>query len=177
MTHIETVTVGSGGAASITFMSVGDIPSEYTDLVLKLSLRDTGDVGTAFFYIQFNSATTNYSSRLLRGSGSAVSSTTNTSSTSLRGRISPNDATANTFGSSEVYIPNYRSSVAKSVSIDSVQEENNTESWQTITAGLWNDTSAITSIQIFAGNSNLAQYSSASLYGITAGSDGIVTVS
>lgn len=168
--HIEL----ASAASSITFSS---IPGGYTDLYLVASLRDTGDVGTAFAYIHFNGSTTDYSSRLLRGSGTSVSSTSNTSTTSLRGRITPNDGTANSFGSTAFYIPNYASNAYKSVSIDSVQEENNTESWQTITAGLWSDTSAITQIQIFAGATNLAQYSSATLYGITAGSDGTTTVS
>jgi hypothetical protein len=172
-TLIERIELSSS-AASITF---SDIPQTYTDLLLVASLRDTGDVGTAFAYIQFNDATTGYTSRLLRGSGSSTSSTSNSDGTSLRGRISPNDATANTFGSTAFYIPNYTSSNYKSVSIDSVQEENNTESWQTITAGLWSNTSAITSIKIFAGNSNLAQYSSAALYAYTKGTDGTTTVS
>ena len=168
--HIEL----ASAASSITFSS---IPGDYNDLYLVLSLRDTGDIGTAFFYVQFNSATTGYSSRLLWGSGSSVSSTSNTSSTSLRGRITPTDGTANSFGNSAVTIPNYASSNYKSVSIDSVQEENSTESWQTLTSGLWSDTSAISSIQIYAGSTNLEQYSSATLYGITAGSDGTTTVS
>ena len=42
-TLISSVTVGSGGAASIEFTS---IPSTYTDLVLKLSARSSRNVST-----------------------------------------------------------------------------------------------------------------------------------
>ena len=76
----------------------------------------------------------------------------------------------------------YRHAVAEkitceSVSVDSVQENNATEAYQTIVAGLWNDTSAITSMVIGNFGGGFAEHSSASLYGITAGSDGIVAVS
>jgi len=80
-------------------------------------------------------------------------------------------------GSVGIYIPNYTSSNAKSASIDGVSENNATASYQTIDAFLWNDTSAITSITLTLSGGNFAQYSSASLYGVTAGNDGITTVS
>jgi len=76
-----------------------------------------------------------------------------------------------------LYLPNYTSSVAKSVSGDNVSENNATASTQTITAGLWSGTDPITSIEIFGSGTNLAQYSSASLYGMRKGSDGTTTVS
>lgn len=177
MQHIETVELASA-AASITFSS---IPDTFTDLLIVASLRQDEGAPNAFPLVTFNSASlSNYSARFLDGDGSAVGSSTYT--TIYWQTTKPAD-TANTFGSVQIYIPNYRSAVAKSVSIDNVYENNATANRLRLAAGLWNDTSAITSVILHAGGNsatpqyNFVQYSSASLYGITAGSDGIVAVS
>jgi len=161
---LSTVTVGSGGAANIEFTS---IPGTYTDLLLKVSGRSTED--NTITKIQFNNDTSvsNYSQRRLYGSGSSA---TSDSSTSL-GYFSPigltkSSYTASTFSNVEIYIPNYAGSINKSVSIDAVTENNATESFATFTAGLWLQTSAITSIKILPNSTNIAQYSTATLYGI-----------
>jgi hypothetical protein len=168
MQHIETVTLGSA-AATIQFLS---IPADYTDLYILLSGRLTG--GSTFgVSVFFNASTTGFSHRKLFGRGDSVSSNTADQPIILNGSA----FTANTFGNVGIYIPNYRSSVAKSFSIDSVSENNATLAYQTIAAGLWTGTAAITSVELTSADSTLTQHSSASLYGITAGSDGIVAVS
>jgi hypothetical protein len=91
--------------------------------------------------------------------------------------VNANSATSNTFGNGEIYIPNYLSGTAKSFSSDSVAENNGTEGWQVIQANLWSGTDAITSIELDPALGTFVQYSSATLYGILAGSDGIVAVS
>ena len=162
-TAIATVTVGSGGAANIEFTS---IPGTYTDLLIKFSGR-ASTTETAFS-LQFNgnTSTANYSYRTLQGDGANVSSTNETSLGFIGARINPSDSTASTFGNAEIYIPNYASSNQKSVSIDSVSENNATTARMMLTAGLWNQTSAITSIKLYVVSANLAQYSTATLYGI-----------
>ena len=169
MRAIETVTVGSGGAASIEFMAVGDIPGTYTDLKLVVSGRCSTTDTTAT--LAFNTGGT-YTRRTLLGSGSAA--TTNTSAVDFR--ISQSGDTASTFGNSEIYIPNYAGSTTKSYSVDSINENNATAAFQAITAGLWNQTAAITSIVLTPGSGNFAEHSTATLYGILAGSDGTTTV-
>ena len=71
---IASVTVGSGGATSMSFTS---IPNTYTDLVIKISARGTDNSSNGWNQgaITFNSSTTGYSSKLLLGRGdlSAVS--------------------------------------------------------------------------------------------------------
>ena len=168
MQHIETVTVGAGGAASITFSA---IPDTFTDLYLVFSARSTGSATGAYF--TFNGSTANFSGRFLQGSGSSANSGTEAQ---RAGYVTGTDQTASTFASNAVYIPNYTASVAKSYSVDHVQENNGTISYQGIYAGLWNQTVAITSIALTNPTGNFAEYSSASLYGITAGSDGITSV-
>lgn len=166
MRAIETVTVGSGGAASITFSSIA---AGYTDLKLLVSGRCSTTDTTAT--IAYNTGGT-YTRRTLLGSGSAA--TSNTSAVDFR--ISQSGDTASTFGNSEIYIPNYAGSTTKSYSVDSINENNATAAFQAITAGLWNQTAAITSIVLTPGSGNFAEHSTATLYGILAGSDGTTTV-
>ena len=156
---IETVTVGSGGAANIEFTS---IPQTYTDLVVKLSLRTSADNVTAL--LKFNASSLNLTQRFLQGSGSAASSG---SSTAINILENPSSSTASVFANTEIYLPNYAGSTNKSVSVDTVTEKNATDAYQRIVAGLWSDVAAITSLTVAcAAAGNFVQYSSASLYGI-----------
>ena len=163
----STVTVGSGGAADITFSS---IPATYTDLVILASIRSDRAAVVDYGAVRFNSdAGSNYSGVYLRGSGSAVISSTNGNATMLEipPSIPGSTATASVFSNTGIYIPNYAGSNQKSVSFDSVMENNATESYSILQAGLWSGTAAITTIKLFSANSaNFVQYSSASLYGI-----------
>lgn len=173
MTLIQTVTLSAGNAASIDFTS---IPGTYTDLMIVASLRDT-TAASAYetLAFRFNSATTNYSGRILRGNGSAASSiSAGGSITSIPASwgIPASAATANTFGNSLIYIPNYAKSANKFVLVDSVSETNATATGQVIGSYQWTNTTAISSIQVISVGALLAQYSTASLYGILKGSGG-----
>jgi hypothetical protein len=157
----STVTVGSGGAATIDFTS---IPATYTDLLIKLSSRSS-DIGSSTGVVmQFNGSSASLTYKLLEGSGSAAASYSGST-----GRIGVTDATgstASTFGNLEAYIPNYAGSTNKSSSIDSVQENNASTAYADLSANLWSNTAAITSISLSLQAGNFAQYSTASLYGI-----------
>ena len=160
---IATVTVGSGGASNIEFTS---IPSTYTDLCVKLSVRSARTGYPADDIIaQFNNVTTGYSSRTIRVSPTSVVSSS--TETIITGFASDADQTASTFGSAELYIPNYAGSTNKSVSFDSVTENNATAAPMEMTAGLWSNTAAITSIKFTLSVSTFVQYSTATLYGIS----------
>jgi len=170
MTLIETKTLGAA-AASIEFTS---IPQDGTDLFVLLSLRTATDTSATGIQFRFNSSTTGYSFRRLFGSGSSVTSDTGAALLWINGSTS----TANTFSNVSVYIPNYAGSTNKSYSNDGVSENNATQAFQGLVAGLWADTSAITSISIAEqAGGNLVIGTTASLYKITKGSDGIVTTS
>ncbi len=157
---IATTTVGSGGASTIEFSS---IPQTFTDLKVLFSGRRS--MASVSFYVSFNGATTNLSSRRLTGSGSAASSSTNSSFIEIFG-LNPSDYTASVFSNGEIYVPNYAGSTNKSVSIDSVSENNGAEAYSSLVAGLWSSTAAITSLTIYLPSGNFTQHSSASLYGI-----------
>jgi hypothetical protein len=163
-TKIQTVTVGSGGAASIEFTS---IPQTYTDLKIVLSARSSGENE---YYITFNSNTANYASKYMYGNGSSAFSGSNPFGTSFAfvGSVNKSTTTASVFNNAEIYIPNYTSANYKSFSAETAQENNATEAYNWLTAGLWSNTSAITSIQIDLQNapSNFTEYSTFTLYGI-----------
>ena len=173
MKLIETKTLAVA-AASIEFTS---IPQDGTDLVAFLSTRSnrTGaNVDT--IRARFNGVTTGYSYRALEGTGSAVSTFTGTSFSS--GIAGTNSTTSNTFGSSLLYIPNYSGSTAKSGSADGVSENNATGANQFITGSYSTGTAAIASINFAPETGTQFEIGSTiSLYKVTKGSDGIVTVS
>jgi len=157
----STVTVGAGGAASIDFTS---IPATYTDLVIKASLRTDYASSNDWVKISFNSVTTNLSQRNLYGTGSAANSSNDTV---IYLGIDGASATASTFGNTEFYIPNYAGSTNKSLSADSVSENNATAARTDLAAGLWSNTAAITAIKLAPYSGTIfTQYSTATLYGI-----------
>jgi hypothetical protein len=163
---IASVTVGSGGAANIEFTS---IPATYTDLSIVFSIRCARSDVIEPGMLRFNGSTSNYSLRRLNGDGSSVASSAVSGETGMIfGDINGDTATSNTFGNGSIYIPNYAGSNFKSVSTDVVVENNATESSQYLLAGLWSDTSAITTIRLYSRNShNFNEHSTAYLYGIS----------
>lgn len=165
--------------ASITFSS---IPQMFTDLYLVVSPRAEAGSGFAFddLGLRLNGDTgSNYPNRILRTRDGAVGSFGSTS-TSIAFYGSPAaSATGNTFGNGHAYFPNYRLSQNKSVSAEGYSENNSSTGVQGgLVLGIWNNTAAITSIQVVSLNGwSFAAGSSATLYGITSGSSGGVTVS
>jgi hypothetical protein len=163
---IASSTVGSGGAASIDFTS---IPSTFTDLCVKLSLRTNNASNIDNIVYQYNNDTTSgrYSYRFLGGQGSSAFSDLATGAFNYLGTTTAATTTANTFANSEIYIPNYSGSSQKSSSVDSVMENNATLSYQNLIANLYNQTTAISSIKIYSvTSSNFVQHSTAYLYGV-----------
>jgi hypothetical protein len=151
-------------AASVTFANIPQ--TGYTDLKIVVSARSTGSsVGMSML---LNGSSANISTRGLEGNGASAVSYT---STNILGYIVPSGATANTFGNTEIYIPNYRSSSNKSISVDSVNETNATTAYSLLNAFLWSNTAAITSLTLQSdttSTNSLAAGSTFSLYGIAA---------
>ena len=164
---INSYTVGSGGVASVSLLS---IPATYTDLLILASVRTLRSTNASNFYMRINgSSATNYDLKRLEGSGTAASSDGYTSLDGMViGTANGSTSTASVFSSFSIYIPNYLSSNKKSVSVESVSENNATAAYADLTVGLWNLTSAITSVSFheLAANTNIDQYSTFYLYGI-----------
>jgi len=159
-TLIASQVVGSGGAASVTFSS---IPNTYTDLLISLSTRnDTSSSNT--MYIALNGSTSSFTFKQLFGDGGAAHS--GSGSTNEIGVSNSAAYTASTFSNTSIYIPNYTSSNYKSISVDTVVENNATTSYALFYASLWSNTAAVTSVSFTLTSGNFAQYSTAYLYGI-----------
>jgi hypothetical protein len=157
----STVTVGSGGAASIDFTS---IPATYTNLIVKVCARTDRASINDIMLLAFNGSTSSFTSRYLEGNGASAGSYTD--QPRGFGNAAGSLATSSTFGNSELYIPNYAGSTNKSYSGDGVEENNATTAFSSLFAGLWSNAAAINQITIYGNGSNFVQYSTASLYGI-----------
>ena len=164
---IAQATVGAGGATTIVFSA---IPATYTDLQLIVSTR-LNAVTTGNFQLIVNGDTTNavQSHRTLEGNGASPQSLSGSAVAyfAYLGKVPGTDTTASTFGSTTIYIPNYSGATNKTISVDNVTENNATTAWQGIFAGLRGDTGAVTSLTIQGQGNAFAQYSSATLYGIS----------
>ena len=163
---ISSVTVGSGGVSTFSFTS---IPSTYTDLCLRLSLKGTG-TALPDVIMQFNGDSgSNYATKELAGTGGALSSNGPYTTTNAHFQMNSTDTTASTFTNTEVYIPNYSiSGVAKMFSSDAVNENNSVSTYVQIRiiGWKWTGTAAINSILFSTNVGAYAQYSTAYLYGI-----------
>ena len=166
--HIELTSTTAG----IVF---SDIPQTYKDLYLVASIRNTRSATGAEARVYFNGGS-DFTTRYLGNETGTIGSGVITA----RGFCGvENGATsnANTFSNSWLYVPNYTSSTPHVFSAESQAETNTTGGVSNyIVSGLWNTSAAITSIEL-NGSFTYSAGSSATLYGISAGSDGTTTVS
>ena len=163
---IQTVTVGAGGASDITF---SNIPQTYTDLLLKVSFRTTSGGANYTGEMTINGTTTGYTGKDIVGTGASVTSNNRNYAFVYIGEVNGGASTSGTFTNKEIYIPNYTSSNYKSISIDSAFENNATTAYAQLEAILWSNNAAITSLKVFEETNSLAQYSTATLYGVSNG--------
>jgi len=168
---IATVTVGSGGAANIQFTS---IPSTFAHLQVRLLARSSYSQSEDSPGVRFNSDTgSNYSFHYLLGNGSSTvaGGDPNRTSINLIQHVAGNTALSNVFGSAVVDILDY-SDTSKKTTLRSIGgRDNNGSGGSAIGSGLWNNTSAVTSILIYpagvSGN-NWLEHSTAALFGVKA---------
>jgi hypothetical protein len=163
-TAIASATVSTATAANIDFTS---IPSTYTDLCLKFSTRVNNAVNIVDdVYLSLNNVQTNFSMIRLFGTGTTAVSDNSGGNSNFIAQVPNASATANTFGNSEIYIPNYASSLNKSIYANSVSENNATAAYAFFGSLLWSNSAAINRITITGLGSSFVQYSTATLYGI-----------
>jgi hypothetical protein len=162
---ISTVTVGSGGAATIDFTS---IPQTYTDLKIVISSRDAYAGPSDGIKMFFNSSTTSYSYAYAQGTGSATGAGLGSGDAWGQGNTgNAATSTASVFGNIEIYIANYTSANSKSFLSDGIIENNAAVGSLLLYANLWSNSAAITSIQLTPYQPvNFVQYTTATLYGI-----------
>ena len=160
---IATVTVGSGGASSITFSS---IPSTYTHLQLRMMVRETSTSNG--YNMQLNGDTgNNYSRHYLFGTGSSAGAAAFTSySSMILSDAAVSTSTTGVFGASVCDVLDY-TNVNKNKVIRTLGGfDNNGNGTIDFNSSLWMNTSSVTSIVIIPDAGNFAQYSSFALYGV-----------
>lgn len=176
MTLVSTVTVTSDTQT----ITLSNIPQTSTDLYVVISPRYNYATTFTSLYMQINgNSSAVYAKRMLMGTGSSASSSSASGATSFLCNIGATGTTgtANTFANGAIYFPNYSStSQNKSFSVDWVVENNTSEGYQELFAGLWGSTAAVTSLSFYQGSTNpvvpFVAGTTISLYSITKGSGG-----
>jgi hypothetical protein len=162
---ISTVTVGSGGSASVSFTS---IPSDYTHLQIRgIACTNRGTSSGDNIGYRFNSDSgNNYACHDLIGQGSSASSSATTSTNMISGaRIG--GETTNPFGGFIIDILDYRNVNKYKTTKMLAGMNNNSTGFVGLTSGVWLNSNAITTITLLSATSNTLQnYSSFALYGI-----------
>ncbi len=164
----------TSSAASVTFSA---IPATYTDLILKYSARSSQSGGIfdnaiTGQYLSINGAPsgTSYSNtRVFTDGGTPVSDRRTDSDAVYDWHVPDADATSDTFNNAEIYIPNYTVAQNRPISIFSVAENNATAAGLLSIvgiAGLYRNTTTITSLRIYTAAGNFVSGSSFFLYGI-----------
>ena len=166
---IANTVVGSGGAASVTFSSLGSYP-HLMIVASGRSARDSYQVGSN---MRFNGETSgnNQSAVTLVQNGNAAAGTseTNDNRVSYLFDCPAAQALADQFGTSVVYFPNYRWGEFKSVigwNANSNTSFDTNDYSNDFCVGSWRSTSAVTSILIQNGVGNFVEHSTFTLYGI-----------
>lgn len=159
----------STSAASVTFTGLGAY-SDYKHLQIRAVLQNAGTTGVLLHEnLRFNSDSgTNYAWHALNGSGSSVASSGGTSSNSILIReTSAADAGGSIFGVAVIDILDF-SSTGKNTTIRCLSGGlNSSETDITLSSGLWNNTAALTQIEL--SNFSSLDYqagSRISLYGV-----------
>ena len=162
---IATNTVGSGGVSSVTFSS---IPSTYTHLQIRATVRG-GFVGSEEqFKIRFNGSTSGYSSHWIEGDGASASAGNTWGDAEILLRyVSAGGTSASIFGVLVLDILDYANTSKNTVIRTLMGYDKNGGGRATLCSGLWNNTAAVSSISLVPKDgSSWAEYSSFALYGI-----------
>jgi hypothetical protein len=160
---IATVTVGAGGQSSITFSS---IPSTYKHLQLRAFSYAAATNQGYFLQINGDTGTTNYNTHYVYGDGSSALAGANSTWAGID--IAPT-ASSSSYGTAIVVDILDYTNTNKNKTIRSLQgSDANGAGNVGLFSGLWQNTSAITSLVIRENLSGLDinQYSSFALYGI-----------
>jgi hypothetical protein len=158
---IATVTVGSGGAANVTF---SNIPSTFTHLQLRISAKWEGSAEQISG--RFNSDSgNNYAYHQIYGTGSTVAAGAGTSQNHTQGFGYLYGGSNTQHGVSVIDILDY-SNTNKYTTIRSLSGyDENGSGLILFRSGLWMNTAAVSSILLYAG-SDWAENSKIALYGV-----------
>jgi hypothetical protein len=159
---ISTVTVGSGGASTITFSS---IPSTYQHLQLRYIARCTGSRDNVYLSAVSGDTGSNYVGHFLYGDGSSAFSAYSAANTYVQIGKAPT-TTDSGWGVGVVDVLDYRNTNKyKTWRCLTGMDNNSSFGIAQLNSILWVNTAAVTSFNLTT-NGNFPQYSSFALYGI-----------
>lgn len=166
------------GATPVTKMEFSSITGDYDGLYLLLSMRSntTGRTdGWEDTYLTING--THVPNVLQVYSYNSATVGQNASGTSPGGFSNHSAMTANAFSNVGIFIGSYWTNDVKPFIVDSVTEQNTTSNILVMAQGQITLASPLHTLSVEPYGADFVQYSSASLYGVTMGSDGTTTVS
>jgi len=158
---IGVVDVGVGGQSTVTFSS---IPSTYKHLQIRLMAR--GSSGSAEnVLLKYNGSTSTYFAlHQLYGDGATAYATADSATgNNLTGYVS---GATDTFGIAIIDILDYANTNKYKVNRTLTGFDNNGSGFILLRSGLWQNTNAITQIDLNLGSTTFQRYSSIALYGI-----------
>lgn len=161
---LATVTVPSGGAASVTFAG---IPQGYKHLQVRAIQRSSRAAANDYGNIYLNSDTTgaNYTQHRLRGDGSTASAAAGTSDFSY-GDYPAGSTTASVFGGFIFDLLDYTSTNKNKTQRLLFGYDANGSGQINLTSKLWLSTAAVTSITFDNRGVNWASETTFALYGV-----------
>lgn len=164
---IATVSVGSGGSASISFTS---IPSTYKHLQVRGFARSTAIYSQTLLKVNFNSDTgSNYAFHYLRGTGSAAQTYASASNNHIRLDNFPEQGQGTSvYGAFVLDILDYTNTNKYTTTRALTGFDSNGDGVVALQSGLWMNTAAISTITIDGTYDGgvFGQYSHFALYGI-----------
>ena len=158
----------TSNASSVTFTGLGSY-SDYKHLQIRAVTRNARTVGGhERILLRFNSDTgNNYATHRLRGTGSGVSSLANSSTNKIYAGYSPRESSGSEFSANVIDILDF-SSTNKNTTVRALAGfDSPSGNYIGLFSGLWNDTSAVTSITFTDdGGDDFQANTRFSLYGI-----------
>jgi hypothetical protein len=163
---LATVTVPSGGLASITFAG---IPAGYEHLQIRALARSTRAATSSNIYLGFNGDTTtgNYYGHMIQGDGSSATANAKIgSTTSFMSAVSAASNTSGIFSAVVIDVLDYANTTKNKTSRALSGYDANGSGSVFFASGLWINTAAITSIELTDALGNFAENSIYALYGV-----------
>jgi hypothetical protein len=163
---LATVTVPSGGAASVEFAG---IPSTYKHLQLRVLSRGTNASTYVETSMRFNGDTGSnyYANHQLLGNGSAASAAADATATFVSAHYSVADSnTASVYTGAVIDLLDYSNTNKFKTVRNLGGTDTNGAGFLVYRSGLWRSTLAISSISITPSAGNWKQHSSFALYGV-----------
>ena len=162
---IERVEAGAAGVASVTFSS---IPQDGNDLFLLVSARTTSTSPRSIRATVAGDTGANYTWHRLESDSGGLSVSDVTTNYFFFGQDNSSDSLADSFGNTGIYIANYTKSGDIAAWSDTLSVDTGSDWELGIYGNRYTGTNAITSLNVFVSAGVWSQYSSFSLYKVTA---------